>query len=166
MRNWYVVDAAGQVLGRLATRLATMLMGKHKATYVPNVDIGDYVIVVNASKIRVTGRKVRQKIYFRHSGYPGGLKERTFEEQMARDSRQVIRLAVKNMLPKNALGRKRLGKLKVYAREDHPHEAQCPKPLEIGRAWPVMPAPRMSPSPPSATPRMAEPQAGAQEEKA
>lgn len=134
-KNWHVVNAAGQVLGRVATKVATVLMGKHKPTYTAHVDIGDFVVVVNADKIRVTGRKASQKMYYRHSGFPGGLKKRTFKEQMGHDSTKVIRLAVQNMLPKNKLGRTRLTKLKVYAGELHPHEAQDPKPLEVGGKW-------------------------------
>lgn len=135
VKNWHVVNAAGQVLGRLATRVATVLMGKNKATYTPHIDVGDYVVVVNADKVRVTGRKADQKIYYRHSGFPGGLYARTFREQMGRDSTKVIRLAVRNMLPKNKLSRNRLTKLKVYAGELHPHEAQMPKALELGAKW-------------------------------
>lgn len=134
-KNWYVVNAAGQVLGRLATKVATVLMGKHKAVYVAHIDVGDFVIVVNADKIRVTGRKEEQKIYFRHTGFPGGLRKRTFAEQLGRNSTKIIKLAVRNMLPKNILGRKRLSKLKVYAGETHPHEAQNPQPLEVGGKW-------------------------------
>ncbi len=134
-KNWHVVNAAGQILGRVATKVATVLMGKHKATYTAHVDMGDFVVVVNSDKIRVTGRKASQKMYYRHSGYPGGLKKRTFTEQMDRDSTKIIRLAVQNMLPKNKLGRNRLTKLKVYAGELHPHEAQDPKPLEVGGKW-------------------------------
>lgn len=134
-KKWVVINASGQVLGRLATRVATMLMGKHRATYTPHLDTGDFVIVVNSDKIRVTGRKSTQKIYYRHTGFPGGLKKRTFEEQLNLDSTKVIRLAVQNMLPKNKLGRKRLGKLKVYSGELHPHEAQQPQPLEVGGKW-------------------------------
>ncbi len=134
-RKWYVVDASGQVLGRLATRVASVLMGKHKPTYTPHVDVGDFVIVLNSGKIRVTGRKFEEKIYFRHSGFPGGIRKRTFREQLGRDSTKVIRLAVKNMLPKNILSRRRLSKLKVYAEADHPHDAQNPQPLEVGKKW-------------------------------
>ncbi|MBI4179950.1 50S ribosomal protein L13 [bacterium] len=134
-RKWYVVDAAGQVLGRMATKIATVLMGKHKPTFVPNVDVGDFVVVVNSDKVRVTGKKDDQKIYYRHSGYMGGLKARTFREQMGRDSSKVIQMAVRNMLPKNILGRKRLSKLKIYAGEHHPHEAQNPQPLAVGGRW-------------------------------
>lgn len=134
-KKWVVVDAAGQVLGRLATKVATVLMGKNKALYTPHIDVGDYVIVINAEKVRVTGNKDTQKIYWRHSGYPGGIKARTYTEQHDRDATKIIRLAVKNMLPKNILGRKRLSKLKVYTGAEHPHEAQQPEALAVGGKW-------------------------------
>lgn len=134
-RKWYVVDATGKVLGRLATKVAMTLMGKNKPTFTANVDMGDFVIVINSDKVRVTGTKEKTKIYYRHSGYPGGLKQRTFEEQRNRDSTKIIKLAVKNMLPKNILGRNRLSKLKIYSGAEHPHEAQCPQPLEVGGKW-------------------------------
>lgn len=134
-KKWYVVDVAGQVLGRVASRIATVLQGKHKSTFVPNVDMGDFVVVLNSGKIRVTGRKPTQKIYYRHSGYMGGLKARAFRDQLARDSTQVIRMAVRNMLPKNALGRKRLSKLKIYSGDQHPHVAQNPQPLVVNGKW-------------------------------
>lgn len=130
-RSWFVVDAEGQNLGRLATRIATVLRGKHKPEYSPSVDAGDYVVVVNAEKITVTGRRMDQKIYYRHSGYPGGLKEKTLREQLEKHPERVISLAVKGMLPKNALGRKIFKKLKVYAGPDHPHQAQQPEPLDL-----------------------------------
>jgi large subunit ribosomal protein L13 len=132
-RRWYVVDAEGQTLGRLATRIADTLRGKNKAQYTPHVDTGDFVVVVNAEKIAVTGNKLDQKRYYRHSGYPGGLRSRTLREQLDRRPTEVIRTAVKGMLPKNRLARRQLSKLKVYAGPDHPHEAQAPTPLEVGR---------------------------------
>ncbi|MCW3064158.1 MAG: ribosomal protein [Solirubrobacterales bacterium] len=133
-RNWLVVDATGQTLGRLATRIADALRGKRKPTYTPHVDTGDFVVVVNAEKISVTGNKRQDKKYYRHSGYPGGLRERTLEEMLARRPEEVIRLAVKGMLPRNRLARKQLTKLKVYAGPDHPHTAQQPQPMEIDPA--------------------------------
>jgi large subunit ribosomal protein L13 len=126
-----VVDAEGQTLGRLASRIASVLRGKHKPQYSPAVDVGDYVIVVNADKIRVTGRKMEQKMYYRHSGYPGGLTEITLADQLERYPNRVIHAAVRGMLPRNRLGRNMLKKLKVYAGPEHPHEAQQPKPLEF-----------------------------------
>ena len=128
-REWYVVDATGQTLGRLASRVATVLRGKHKPIYSPSVDAGDHVIVINADKIHVTGRKLDQKIYYRYSGYPGGLKETTLRNLLDKRPTRVIRLAVRGMLPKNRLGRQMLKKLKIYAGPDHPHAAQQPKPL-------------------------------------
>ena len=130
-RRWYVVDADGQTLGRLATRIADTLRGKDKAQYTPHVDTGDFVVVVNAEKVRVTGNKLDQKRYYRHSGYPGGLRSRTLREQLERRPTEVIRKAVKGMLPKNRLARKQLNKLKIYAGPEHPHEAQAPKPLKV-----------------------------------
>ena len=130
-REWYVVDATGQTLGRLATRVARMLRGKHKPIYSPSLDVGDYVIVVNAEKIHVTGRKLDQKIYYRHTGYPGGLKEITLRNLLQRHPTRVIEHAVRGMLPKSRLGRRMLKKLKVYAGPDHPHEAQQPESLEL-----------------------------------
>jgi large subunit ribosomal protein L13 len=130
-RSWLVVDASGQTLGRLATRIADALRGKTKPEYTPHIDTGDFVVVVNAEKISVTGSKRTQKLYRRHSGYPGGLKERTLEEMLRRRPEEVIRLAVKGMLPRNRLARKQLTKLKVYAGPDHPHTAQKPVPMEI-----------------------------------
>jgi len=127
--DWYVVDAADKTLGRLASQLALRLRGKHKPIYTPHVDTGDYVVVVNCDRIRVTGQKLDQKIYYRHSGYPGGLRERTLAEQLERDSTEVVRHAVKGMLPKSKLGAAQLRKLKLYAGADHPHEAQQPRPL-------------------------------------
>jgi large subunit ribosomal protein L13 len=130
-RDWYVVDAEGQTLGRLATQIADVLRGKRKAAYTPHVDTGDFVVVVNAEKIQVTGDKLDKKIYYRHSGYPGGLKERTLREQLQRQPAEVLRKAVKGMLPKNRIARQQLGKLKIYAGTEHPHEAQAPKPFEL-----------------------------------
>jgi large subunit ribosomal protein L13 len=128
-RLWYVVDAEGQTLGRLATRIADTLRGKHKAQYTPHVDTGDFVVVVNAEKIAVTGKKLDEKLYHRHSGYPGGLRTRTLREQLDRRPTEVLRKAVKGMLPRNRLSRAQLTKLKIYAGPEHPHEAQDPKPL-------------------------------------
>ena len=130
-RDWLVVDAEGQTLGRLATRIADALRGKRKPEYTPHVDTGDFVVVVNAEKIRVTGKKIEQKRYWRHSGYPGGIKSRTLAEMLDRRPEEVIRKAVKGMLPRNRLARKQLTKLKVYAGPDHPHAAQKPQPMEI-----------------------------------
>jgi large subunit ribosomal protein L13 len=130
-RRWYVVDAEGQTLGRLATRIADTLRGKRKPEYTPHVDTGDFVVVVNAEKISVTGAKRQEKLYHRHSGYPGGLKTRTLNDMLERRPEEVIRLAVRGMLPKNRLARKQLTKLKVYAGPEHPHEAQKPQKLEI-----------------------------------
>jgi large subunit ribosomal protein L13 len=130
-REWFVVDADGKTLGRLATEVARILMGKHKPIYTTNLDTGDFVVVVNASKIRVTGRKLDQKMYYRYSGYPSGLKSVTLREQMAKHPDRVILAAVRNMLPKNKLGRVMIKKLKVYASSEHPHAAQQPKALEL-----------------------------------
>lgn len=130
-RKWFVVDAEGETLGRLASRIATILRGKHKPIYNPAVDTGDFVIVVNAEKIHTTGRRLDQKKYYRHSGYPSGLKERTLREMLEKHPERVIQRAVRGMLPKNVLGRKMIRKLKVYAGPDHPHQAQQPEPLEF-----------------------------------
>ena len=130
-REWYLVDAEGKTLGRLATQIADRLRGKGKPVYTPHVDTGDFVIVVNAEKIAVTGSKLDTKIYYRHSGYPGGIKQRTLREQLDRRPTEVIRKAVKGMLPKNKLAAAQLTKLKVYAGPDHPHAAQAPKELEL-----------------------------------
>ncbi|MCB8979093.1 MAG: 50S ribosomal protein L13 [Ardenticatenaceae bacterium] len=130
-RQWVVVDAQGQTLGRLATRVATILRGKHKPGYSPSVDCGDYVIVINAEKIHVTGRRMDQKMYYRHSGYPGGLSEISLRDQLQQFPTRPIEAAVRGMLPKNKLGRKMFKKLKVYAGEEHPHQAQQPVPLEL-----------------------------------
>src|SRR5205823_11797387 len=130
-RHWYLVDAEGQTLGRLATRMADSLPGKDKPTYTPHVDTGDFVIVVNAEKIQVTGNKLDQKMYHRHSGYPGGLRSRPLREQLERRPTEVLRKAVKGMLPRNRLSRAQLTKLKIYSGPDHPHEAQAPMPLPL-----------------------------------
>ena len=123
-REWWVLDASGQVLGRLASQVAKLLMGKHKSIYTPHLDTGDYVIVLNAAKVKVSGKKVNQKIYYHHSGYPGGLKEVTFQELFSRDPTQVVEAAVKGMLPKSRLGRAMFKKLRVYAGSEHPPHAQ------------------------------------------
>ncbi len=130
-RKWFVVDAEEQTLGRLASQVATVLRGKHKPVYNPSVDTGDYVIVINAEKIHTTGQRLDQKKYYSHSGYPGGLRERTLREELEKHPDRVITRAVKGMLPKNVLGRKMLRKLKVYAGPEHPHQAQQPEPLEF-----------------------------------
>jgi large subunit ribosomal protein L13 len=130
-RDWYVVDAQGKTLGRLATQIADVLRGKTKPTYTPHVDVGDFVVVINAEKIAVTGNKLQAKRYWRHSGYPGGIRSRTLGEMLERQPEEVIRKAVKGMLPRNRLARKQLTKLKVYAGPDHPHQAQKPEKLEI-----------------------------------
>jgi large subunit ribosomal protein L13 len=130
-RDWFVVDAEGKNLGRLATRIADALRGKRKPEYTPHIDTGDFVIVVNAEKIAVTGNKLESKRYFRYSGYPGGMRSRTLAEMLERRPEEVIRKAVRGMLPRNRLGRAQLRKLKVYAGPEHPHQAQQPKPLEI-----------------------------------
>jgi large subunit ribosomal protein L13 len=129
-RDWLLVDAEGQTLGRLATRIADALRGKRKPEYTPHCDTGDFVVVVNAEKVAVTGDKLRQKLYHRHSGYPGGLRSRTLADMLERRPEEVIRKAVKGMLPRNRLARKQLTKLKVYAGPDHPHAAQQPTPME------------------------------------
>src|SRR5436189_232586 len=133
-RNWLIVDASGRTLGRLATQIADALRGKRKPTYTPHVDTGDFVVVVNAEKISVTGNKRADKKYYRHSGYPGGLKTRTLGDMLERRPEEVLRLAVKGMLPRNRLARKQITKLKIYAGPDHPHEAQKPQPMEIHRS--------------------------------
>jgi large subunit ribosomal protein L13 len=130
-RDWVLVDAAGRTLGRLATQIADTLRGKRKPVYTPHVDVGDFVVVVNAEKVAVTGTKLADKRYYRHSGYPGGLRSRTLQEMLDRRPEEVIRKAVRGMMPRNRLARKQLTKLKVYAGPDHPHAAQKPQPLEI-----------------------------------
>jgi large subunit ribosomal protein L13 len=127
--EWYMVDATGMTLGRLATQIATVLKGKHKPIYTPSMDCGDYVIVINAEKVRVTGRKLDQKIYYHFSGYPGGLKEVLLRDQMSQHPDRVMQAAVRGMLPHNKLGRQLIKKLKVYAGAEHPHAAQQPKPF-------------------------------------
>ena len=130
-RNWLVVDAEGQTLGRLATQIADALRGKRQPTYTPHIDTGDFVVVVNAEKIAVTGNKLDDNRYYRHSGYPGGIRSRTLREELERRPAEVIRKAVKGMLPRNKLARAQLTKLKVYAGPEHPHEAQSPEPLKL-----------------------------------
>ncbi len=130
-RRWYVVDAKDQILGRLAVKIAKVIRGKEKAIFTPNMDTGDFVIVLNADKIKMTGKRELQKTYFSHSMYPGGVRIRSFAEVMAKNPEFVIRNAVKGMLPKNRLGRQLIKKLKVYAGEEHPHDAQKPEPLSI-----------------------------------
>ena len=130
-REWYLVDAEGQNLGRLSTRIADTLRGKGKPRYTPHVDSGDFVVVVNAEKIAVTGSKLDSKMYYRHSGYPGGIKQRTLREQLERRPTEVLRKAVKGMLPKNRLASAQLRKLKIYAGPEHPHTAQAPRPMEL-----------------------------------
>jgi large subunit ribosomal protein L13 len=128
-RKWLLVDAEGQVLGRLASQIAARLRGKHKPVFTPHVDTGDFVVVVNADKVRFTGRKLDQKVYYRHSNYPGGLKSETLKERLEKKPEEVVRDAVWGMLPKNRLGRTLIKKLKVYSGAEHPHEAQKPEPL-------------------------------------
>jgi large subunit ribosomal protein L13 len=130
-KKWYVVDASGKTLGRLSTVIADALRGKRKPIYTPNIDTGDFVVVVNAEKVVVTGRKAEQKMYYRHSGYPGGIKSETFARLIGRRPEEVLRRAVKGMLPHNKLGAAQLRKLKVYAGPEHPHEAQHPEVLEV-----------------------------------
>ena len=130
-RGWYLVDADGKILGRLASEIARRLRGKHKPEYTPHVDTGDYIVVVNASKVRVTGNKLQDKIYHRHTGYPGGVKSATLEERLKRHPERVLEAAVKGMLPKGPLGRRMYAKLKVFAGPRHKHDAQQPQPLEV-----------------------------------
>ncbi|HUU27194.1 MAG TPA: 50S ribosomal protein L13 [archaeon] len=130
-RKWYLVDATDKVLGRLASEVAQLLMGKNKTIYTDHLDIGDFVIVVNAEKIKLTGRKLEQKFYFHHTGYPGGAKEVRLDKMLKEKPERVIQYAVKGMLPHNSLGRHQLKKLKIYAGGEHPHQAQKPEPLEI-----------------------------------
>lgn len=131
VQDWYLVDATDKVLGRLATQIATRLRGKHKPEYTPHVDTGDHIVIVNAAKIRVTGDKINQKKYYRHTGYPGGIKETVLSDELENNPERVIERAVKGMLPKNSLGRAMFRKLRVYAGPDHTHQAQQPKALEI-----------------------------------
>ena len=131
VQDWYLVDATDKVLGRLATQIATRLRGKHKPEYTPHVDTGDHIVIVNAAKIRVTGDKINQKKYYRHSGYPGGIKDTVLSDELENNPERVIERAVKGMLPKNSLGRAMFRKLRVYAGPDHTHQAQQPKALEF-----------------------------------
>jgi large subunit ribosomal protein L13 len=130
-RQWWVIDAQNQPLGRVASRVATLLRGKHKPTFTPNVDVGDFVIVVNAQEIKVTGNKADKKLYYRHSGYPGGITQRTYRELLAKKPDAPLTLAVRGMLPKNVLGRQLIKKLKVYPTSKHPHVAQQPQALSL-----------------------------------
>ncbi len=132
--KWYLVDASEKVLGRLACQIAKYLRGKHKPEFTPHTDAGDYIVVINASQIKVTGKKEKEKVYYTHSGYPGGLKETTFEKLQAKDPTRIIEIAVKGMLPKNPLGRAMLRKLKVYAGAEHPHVAQQPVEIDLEKA--------------------------------
>ena len=129
-RQWYLMNAEGKVLGRLSTELAKILKGKNKPSYTPHVDTGDFVVVINAEKISLTGKKMKDKVYYHHTGYPGGIKETTAEKLLVKKPTEIIRMAVKGMLPKNSLGRQMLRKLKIYAGPNHPHEAQKPIPFE------------------------------------
>ena len=130
-RSWYIVDAEGQTLGRMASNIASLLKGKHKPIYTPHLDTGDHVVVVNAEKIHVTGNKLDAKMYHRHSGYPGGLKSRPLRDELERRPTEVLRKAVKGMLPRNRLARAQIKKLKIYAGPEHPHEAQAPSELKV-----------------------------------
>jgi len=130
-RNWYIVDATDKVLGRLASEIAHRLKGKHKPEYTPHIDTGDFIIVINAEKVRVTGQKTSDKIYYHHTNYPGGIKESSFEKMMQRDPIRPLEMAIKGMLPKNPIGREMFRKLKVYAGNEHPHAAQQPEPLDV-----------------------------------
>ncbi len=132
-REWLIVDATGATLGRLASEVAKRLRGKHKPTYTPHADTGDHIVIINAEKVVVTGNKAKDKIYYSHTGYPGGLKEETFEKRLARKPTDVIEMAVRGMLPKGPLGRDMFRKLKVYAGVAHPHDAQQPKPIVLGK---------------------------------
>ncbi len=132
-RNWYMADATGQTLGRFASRIAKILMGKHKPTYTPNVDNGDFVVVINAEKIRVTGKKLTDKIYYHHTGYIGNLKAETLKERLEKEPEAVIIDAVWGMLPKTRLGKKMIKKLKVYRGSEHPHKAQNPEPIQLSK---------------------------------
>ena len=129
--KWYLVNADGKVLGRLSTELVKILKGKNKPTYTPHMDTGDFVVVVNAGKVTLTGKKMKDKIYYHHTGYPGGIKEMNAEKLLAKKPTEMIRMAVKGMLPKNSLGRQMLRKLKIYAGPNHPHDAQKPVPIEL-----------------------------------
>ncbi|MBW1853414.1 MAG: 50S ribosomal protein L13 [Deltaproteobacteria bacterium] len=129
-RSWYIIDAENKVLGKVATKIAVILRGKHKPVFTPHVDTGDFVVVINAKKVHLTGKKLANKMYYRHTGYPGGLKSMSAEEMLKKKPVNIIKLAVRGMLPKNKLGRKQLTKLKVYSGSDHPHKAQTPKELK------------------------------------
>ncbi len=131
VKKWYLIDADNQVLGRVASRVASILRGKHKATYTPHVDMGDNVIIINSDKVKLTGTKPFKKMYYRHSGYPGGLRETSYLEMMQKDPTFALKNAVKGMLPHNRLGRRQLLHVKIYAGESHPHEAQKPEKIEI-----------------------------------
>lgn len=131
VKDWYLIDAEGQILGRLASEIARRLRGKHKPIYTPYVDAGDFVIVVNAGKVSLTGKKMSDKIYYHHSGYPGGLRETSAGKMLQDNPEKVLLFAVRGMLPKNSLGRKMLKKLKIYTGNDHPHEAQCPQVIKL-----------------------------------
>ena len=135
-RKWIVFNAEGQILGRLCSRIATVLRGKHKPEYTPHVDVGDFVIVINADKVRVTGLKSRKKTYFSHSGYPGGMKTKSYRAWMSARPEEVVRKAVRGMLPKNRLGRQMLRKVRIYAGPEHPHSGQDPKPYEVTSSRP------------------------------
>lgn len=130
-QDWLLVDAEGQTLGRLATQIAHRLRGKHKPVFTPHVDTGDFIVVINAEKVKLTGKKVQDKKYYRHTGYPGGIRETTAEKMLATKPTDILTIAVRGMLPKNSLGRKMLSKLKVYTGNAHPHSAQQPQPLEL-----------------------------------
>lgn len=130
-QKWYIVDASGKTLGRLASQVAHVLRGKHKPTFTPHMDMGDHVIVINAGEVQLTGQKMQQKLYYRHTGYPGGLKTQTAAELLERQPEKLVELAVWGMLPHNRLGRRQIRKLRVYAGADHPHVAQQPEPLEV-----------------------------------
>jgi large subunit ribosomal protein L13 len=130
-RKWHLIDAEGQTLGRLATQIARLLRGKNKPQYTPHVDTGDFVVVVNAEKVAVTGRKAEQKVYYRHTGRPGGLRETSYEVMLERKPTEILRKAVKGMMPRTRLGRQQFRKLKIYAGPEHPHEAQNPQPYEV-----------------------------------
>lgn len=130
-RKWFIIDAENQILGRMASQIASMLKGKHKPIYAPHQDVGDFIVVVNAEKVKVTGNKLTEKVYYRHSDHPGGQKATTLQQMLQRHPTRVVELAVKRMLPKNSLGRKMLLKLKVYAGSAHPHQAQQPEALEL-----------------------------------
>ncbi len=141
-RRWFIVDATDQILGRLASGIATVLQGKHRPTWTPHIDCGDAVVVINAAKVRVTGRKADQKVYTRHTRHIGGLVKTRYEEMLAGHPERILALAVKRMLPKNALAVHQLAKLKVYAGADHPHTAQAPEALKFGRSGPIVRAAR------------------------